>query len=198
MELLKVKTLRIMDSRLWIKLMDLEKKRVPALRSIIKRWVSATKLFNYQFDKQLCYFQHIKSNQRGSTSGLSFLKWFKKTEKSSVDSRCSTKSIDRNFHRPKHHRNNSHDTLSPSSSPNLEYLSPSSSCDSIDSTSTTGFAFIKPNNYRPPNDIAVSRAYINEVCMYYQIVSVINIVVDFSAKDIFHSRVRWNYFMQNS
>ncbi|XP_037911471.1 uncharacterized protein LOC119651784 [Hermetia illucens] len=98
--------------------------------------------------------EHIKSNQRGSTSGLSFLKWFKKTEKSSVDSRCSTKSIDRNFHRPKHHRNNSHDTLSPSSSPNLEYLSPSSSCDSIDSTSTTGFAFIKPNNYRPPNDIA--------------------------------------------
>lgn len=87
---------------------------------------------------------------RPNNSGFqSFLKWFKKNERDRLHQNPihlnSSRSANNGFI-PNGHANNciydSSDTLSPPSSI-------SSSCDSIYSTATTGFAFIPPNQYKP-------------------------------------------------
>ncbi|KAG4074899.1 hypothetical protein HA402_009324 [Bradysia odoriphaga] len=99
----------------------------------------------YNNNKHFCNSAY---ESRNSHSGFhSFLKWFKKDEHGrsirNVSSSKSTKDQHTNHF-------NSIDEIRdlPSSHPK-NGLSASSSCDSIISTATTGFAFIPPNQYRP-------------------------------------------------
>lgn len=86
---------------------------------------------------------------RPSYSGFqSFLKWFRKNEQDRSQkqniSNSSSSHLQQNGS-----RYDSSDTIGPTSSP---VSTPSSSCESIYSTATTGFAFIPPNLYKPFGD----------------------------------------------
>jgi hypothetical protein len=107
---------------------------------------------------------HMIEPRPSSTGGFqSFLRWFKKTEHRRHKRQASIKQREdvtksRNLSEPLHQqsRYDSSDTLSPPSSPNLSYSDYSSSCDSVFSTATTGFAFIQPKHATPHNGYSVT------------------------------------------
>uniref|UniRef100_A0A1B0D1D0 RanBP-type and C3HC4-type zinc finger-containing protein 1 n=1 Tax=Phlebotomus papatasi TaxID=29031 RepID=A0A1B0D1D0_PHLPP len=90
-------------------------------------------------------FTDSRSSSSSTSSGFSLFRWFRRNER--VRSKITP--IAEPTDNPQ--RFNSSETLSPPDSPNLSrgYRSQSSSCDSILSTETTGFAFVPATSYHP-------------------------------------------------
>lgn len=115
----------------------------------------STQVYDFDFvlnkSQKLNRFNLLQSayeSRTGSSGFHSFLKWFKKDE--SGRSIRNTSSSKLNKEQNSNYFNSINEIRTkPSSQPNRNGLSASSSCDSIISTATTGFAFIPPNQYRP-------------------------------------------------
>lgn len=90
--------------------------------------------------------QSAYESRTGHSGFHSFLKWFKKDEhgRNTSNSKANKEQHTNYFNSIDEIRN------TPTASQPIQHvLSASSSCDSIISTATTGFAFIPPNQYRP-------------------------------------------------
>lgn len=121
--------------------------------------------------------ENVTIDSRPHSSGFnSFLRWFKRNEK------VREEKTKRSYNNNNSHNNNninrltsdctfneSCETLSPAATPILGRKSTASSCDSVFSTATTGFAFVPPTNYRPYGDACqvnnLSLFYSNKCCV---------------------------------
>ncbi|XP_059615360.1 uncharacterized protein LOC132260947 isoform X2 [Phlebotomus argentipes] len=100
------------------------------------------------FDSKSKPFVDSRSSSSSTSSGFSLFRWFRRNERirSKVTPISEPTDNGQKF--------NSSETLSPPESPNLSrgYKSQSSSCDSILSTETTGFAFVPVTSFHPPTE----------------------------------------------
>ncbi|GAB0095938.1 RanBP-type and C3HC4-type zinc finger-containing protein 1 [Sergentomyia squamirostris] len=99
------------------------------------------------FDSKSKPFTDSRSSTSSSSSGFSLFRWFRRNER--VKSKGSKVSSNVPSSAENFQKFNSSETLSPPESPNLShgYRSQSSSCDSILSTETVGFAFVPAPSY---------------------------------------------------
>lgn len=113
--------------------------------------------------------ENVINDSRPHSSGFnSFLRWFKRNEKVREE-KSKRSSVNNNHISTQLTKFNEHfETSSPITTPILGRRSTASSCDSVFSTATTGFAFVPPTNYRPYGDACqvITGNYNNILLMY--------------------------------